>query len=221
MGGLALQLRAIAARAPMPDRPAIVAAADAVEENARLRHDIDRHVGIAADLATENEKLRAERDAALLDANVLREINRTLEQSLAEARALATCGCGDEFTTHDPGTCGACMAQNDSGLRIALQKAEAERDAWAAWVVRNRRRWPAAWSKSRCRHRRRAAGGQAMTPQTARCYIAALAIQARIEGMKAENQFREHRGEQVAHAGDAFFYEAGELERLSIEVINQ
>lgn len=25
-------------------------------------------------------------------------------------RARATCGCGDEFTAHDPGTCGACLA---------------------------------------------------------------------------------------------------------------
>ena len=25
-------------------------------------------------------------------------------------RARATCGCGDEFTAHDPGTCGNCVA---------------------------------------------------------------------------------------------------------------
>jgi len=25
-------------------------------------------------------------------------------------RSRATCGCGDEFTAHDPGTCGACVA---------------------------------------------------------------------------------------------------------------
>jgi hypothetical protein len=25
-------------------------------------------------------------------------------------RARATCDCGDEFTAHDPGTCGACVA---------------------------------------------------------------------------------------------------------------
>jgi hypothetical protein len=25
-------------------------------------------------------------------------------------RERATCGCGDEFTAHDPGTCGNCVA---------------------------------------------------------------------------------------------------------------
>ena len=32
-------------------------------------------------------------------------------------RALATCGCGDGFTAHDPGTCGNCMAAIDAALR--------------------------------------------------------------------------------------------------------
>jgi hypothetical protein len=60
-----------------------------------------------------------------------------------------------------------------------------------------------------------------MTPQTARCYIAALSIAAKIEGMKAENAYRQNRGEVIAYAEEAFFYEANELARLAIEVINQ
>lgn len=28
----------------------------------------------------------------------------------SELRELATCGCGDGFTEHDPGTCGNCVA---------------------------------------------------------------------------------------------------------------
>ena len=60
-----------------------------------------------------------------------------------------------------------------------------------------------------------------MTPQTARCYIAALAINAKVEGMKAENAYRQNRGEVIAYAEEAFMYEANELNRLSIEVVNQ
>lgn len=33
-----------------------------------------------------------------------------LMQCVEFCRNLATCGCGDEFTVHDPGTCGNCAA---------------------------------------------------------------------------------------------------------------
>lgn len=180
MTALALQLRAIAARAPMLDRPAIATAADAVEENARLRrdhmahwcamdHEPIRHNNSEHEqcpmcrLLNENSALaagscivpgglvgdeggtptcvmRAERDVwkSKAEARGVDACNARAE--LDATRALATCGCGDEFTTHDPGTCGACMAQNDSGLRIALQKAEAERDALLT-LLRECRLW--------------------------------------------------------------------------------
>lgn len=32
------------------------------------------------------------------------------EANLAAEKERATCGCGDHFTPHDPGTCGACVA---------------------------------------------------------------------------------------------------------------
>lgn len=51
---------------------------------------------------------------ALANAHgLLAECCRAMGALLAEVerlRALATCGCGDGFTTHDPGTCGACLA---------------------------------------------------------------------------------------------------------------
>jgi len=60
-----------------------------------------------------------------------------------------------------------------------------------------------------------------MTPQTARCYIAALACYARIEMMKALNAHRENRGEAQAYDDDAFANESQQLEILAVEVLNQ
>jgi hypothetical protein len=60
-----------------------------------------------------------------------------------------------------------------------------------------------------------------MTPQTARCYIAALACLARIEMMKAMNAARGQQGYAQAYDEASFAHEAAELERLSVEVINQ
>ena len=60
-----------------------------------------------------------------------------------------------------------------------------------------------------------------MTPQTARCYIAALACYARIEMMKALNASREARALAPAYDDDAFANEAQQLDILSIEVLNQ
>ncbi len=52
---------------------------------------------------------------------------------------LATCGCGDTFTEHDPGTCGNCMAGLDQTaeverLREAIERAaDAARGACEGW----------------------------------------------------------------------------------------
>jgi alkylhydroperoxidase family enzyme len=53
-------------------------------------------------------KLRVEQQAAQIEA---------LRADAERLRALATCGCGDGFTAHDPGTCGNCMAAIDAALR--------------------------------------------------------------------------------------------------------
>ena len=50
-------------------------------------------------------------------------------------RALAVCGCGDSFTGHDPGTCGACVAAIEAGrhadaAEIARLRALIDPDAW-------------------------------------------------------------------------------------------
>lgn len=60
-----------------------------------------------------------------------------------------------------------------------------------------------------------------MTPQTARCYIAALVCVARIEAMKAANVEREQRGQSLAYGEDSFLAEADELSALAVQVINQ
>lgn len=52
-------------------------------------------------------------------------------QQTAELDALrkrATCKCGDEFTEHDPGTCGNCLAAITAG--IDALRADAERYRW-------------------------------------------------------------------------------------------
>ena len=55
-----------------------------------------------------------------LAAGALEQQAAQIEALRADAerlRALATCGCGDGFTAHDPGTCGNCMAAIDVALR--------------------------------------------------------------------------------------------------------
>ena len=88
---LAMTLRAYAQSAPSLMRPHLAAAADAVEECARLRHDIERHVAIAADLATEAERLRAERDEArdCISFNAYRALEAERDAARADALALA------------------------------------------------------------------------------------------------------------------------------------
>ena len=58
-----------------------------------------------------------------------------------------------------------------------------------------------------------------MTPHLVRCWLLGQACVARIEGMRAENTQREHRGQPPAYGEEAFFVEAMELERLATEVI--
>jgi hypothetical protein len=43
---------------------------------------------------------------------------KALDATIAEVerlRLIATCGCGDTFTLHDPGTCANCMAAAEAG----------------------------------------------------------------------------------------------------------
>ena len=43
---------------------------------------------------------------------------------------LIMCGtCGDEFTQHDRGTCGNCMAGETAALHVEIERLTAERDA--------------------------------------------------------------------------------------------
>lgn len=59
------------------------------------------------------------------------------------------------------------------------------------------------------------------TPQTAYALALIAAAQARIAGMVAENQLRMTCGNSVYYGEDAFMAEAGQLERIAMEVINQ
>lgn len=54
------------------------------------------------------------------------DIARLLGEAAAEIarlRSIATCGCGDQFTAHDPGTCGACVAGANAGDEVARLRA--------------------------------------------------------------------------------------------------
>ncbi|BDU72320.1 hypothetical protein [Mesoterricola silvestris] len=57
-----------------------------------------------------------------------------------------------------------------------------------------------------------------MDPHTTRILISALASNARVEAMKAENQHRLATGNSVAYGEDAFLIEAGHLENLAHEI---
>ena len=59
-----------------------------------------------------------------------RQAADALEQQAAQIAMLeqrATCGCGDQFTAHDPGTCGNCCAAADRSNEIEALRADAER----------------------------------------------------------------------------------------------
>jgi hypothetical protein len=62
----------------------------------RKRHPNGRH----AHFEVACRRVLLERDHLMLAA----------ADELERLHALAFCGCGDGFTTHDPGTCGACVA---------------------------------------------------------------------------------------------------------------
>ena len=58
-----------------------------------------------------------------------RQAADALEQQAAQIAMLeqrATCGCGDQFTAHDPGTCGNCCAAADRSNEIEALRADAE-----------------------------------------------------------------------------------------------
>lgn len=57
-----------------------------------------------------------------------------------------------------------------------------------------------------------------MNNAVARLFVAAQAEQARIEGMKAENQRRIDCGHSIAYGEEAFSIAAGNLDRISHEM---
>lgn len=59
------------------------------------------------------------------------------------------------------------------------------------------------------------------TPRTAHALALITAAQARIAGMQAENLDRQVQGYSLAYGEDAFFQEAGTLEQIAVQVINQ
>lgn len=51
----------------------------------------------------------------------------TLAAEVRRLRAVATCGCGDHFTEHDPGTCGNCLAGMDRTVEVERLRLRVER----------------------------------------------------------------------------------------------
>lgn len=45
-----------------------------------------------------------------------------LEAEVTRLSALSTCGCGDQFTTDDPGVCGNCFASENSSLNVKIDE---------------------------------------------------------------------------------------------------
>ena len=54
---------------------------------------------------------------------------------LERMRRLTFCGCGDQFTAHDSGTCGACLAGQDQTSEIERLRTEllAAQEAAERW----------------------------------------------------------------------------------------
>lgn len=100
---------------------------------AGMKQDLWGAAAMLREQAAAIERLEAERDAALSLVNKweakaatwlaspeaaqrldgyreLAQRANLAEVEIERLRALATCGCGDQFTLHDPGTCGACIA---------------------------------------------------------------------------------------------------------------
>lgn len=59
------------------------------------------------------------------------------------------------------------------------------------------------------------------TPQTAHALALIAAAQARIAGMQAANLDRQMQGYSLAYDEEVFFEEAGSLEQLAEQVMNQ
>lgn len=81
-------------------------------------------------------------------------LHRSAANDRAESdrlRPLTFCLCGDQFSLHDPGTCGACVAGADKmseleRLRSALQEADTlmgHEDQYTEWRERWAHLWPA------------------------------------------------------------------------------
>jgi hypothetical protein len=64
-------------------------------------------------------------------------------------------------------------------------------------------------------------GSEMTTSQTVRALALIIAAQARIAGMQAANLDRQMQGYSLAYSEEAFFQEAGSLEQIAVEVINQ
>jgi hypothetical protein len=60
-----------------------------------------------------------------------------------------------------------------------------------------------------------------MSPETARCFALIVAAQARIAGMSAENQLAAAVGNSPPYGEAAFNNEAGHMEQIAQQVINQ
>jgi hypothetical protein len=55
---------------------------------------------------------------------------------LERLRLLTFCDCGDQFSAHDPGTCGACVAAKDCGAhfdRLELGRLRKYAGRWEAY----------------------------------------------------------------------------------------
>jgi len=87
-------------------------------------------------MSTDKARALADRcDGALSLDNYEDEIAATLRaqaDELDRLRALVRCGCGDEFSPHDPGTCGNCKAGEVASLHVEIERLQADRGSQPA-----------------------------------------------------------------------------------------
>ena len=55
-------------------------------------------------------ELDADAEAAFSDSGIDAGFLKEAATEIERLQMLTFCGCGDQFTAHDPGTCGACVA---------------------------------------------------------------------------------------------------------------
>lgn len=73
--------------------------------------EIQKTLGISIDsVIAEMERLRVNERARIATIQRWAAERVQMAAELKRLRKLATCGCGDGFTEHDPGTCGNCVA---------------------------------------------------------------------------------------------------------------